>query len=100
VKRGRFDKNPVGAVRQWQEPPGRDHIVSPAEFRTLWDKADGDREMRAFLALAGTTTMRKGEVLSLRWIESTWRMRHMRRWFAPRPDISGTCRSRSSSSER
>lgn len=27
----------------------------------------GDRKMRAFLALAGTTTMRKGEVLSLRW---------------------------------
>ena len=33
----------------------------------LWDEAEGDREMRAFLALAGTTTMRKGEVLSLRW---------------------------------
>ena len=67
VKRGRFDKNPVAAVRQWQEPPGRDRIVSPAEFRTLWDTAQGDREMRAFLSLAGTTTMRKGEVLSLRW---------------------------------
>jgi len=67
VKRGRFDKNPVTAVRQRPEPPGRDRIVSPAEFRTLWDKAEGDREMRAFLALAGTTTMRKGEILSLRW---------------------------------
>ena len=33
----------------------------------LWDQAEGDREMRAFLALAGTTTMRKGEILSLRW---------------------------------
>ena len=65
--RGRFDRNPVAAVRQRREPPGRDRIVSPAEFRTLWDKAEGDREMRAFLALAGTTTMRKGEVLSLRW---------------------------------
>lgn len=40
VKRGRFDKNPVGAVPQWQEPPGRDRIVS-AEFRTLWNKAPG-----------------------------------------------------------
>ena len=67
VKRGRFDRNPVTAVRQRPEPPGRDRIVSPAEFRTMWDKAEGDREMRAFLALAGTTTMRKGEVLSLRW---------------------------------
>ena len=64
VKRGRFDRNPVTAVRQRPEPPGRDRIVSPAEFRTMWDKAEGDREMRAFLALAGTTTMRKGEVLS------------------------------------
>lgn len=67
VKRGRFDRNPVAAVRQRPEPPGRDRIVSPAEFRTLWDKAEGDREMRAFLALAGTTTMRKSEILSLRW---------------------------------
>jgi len=67
VKRGQFDKNPVAAVRQRVEPPGRDRIVSPVEFRALWDKAEGDREMRAFLALAGTTTMRKGEVLSLRW---------------------------------
>jgi integrase len=67
VKRGRFDRNPVAAVKQRPEPPGRDRIVSPAEFRLLWDKADGDREMRAFLALAGTTTMRKGEILSLRW---------------------------------
>ena len=67
VKRGRFDRNPVAAVRQRPEPPGRDRIVSPAEFRKLWDKAKGDGEMRAFLALAGTTTMRKGEILSLRW---------------------------------
>ena len=67
VKRGRFDRNPVAAVRQRPEPPGRDRIVSPAEFRMLWDKADGDREMRPFLALAGTTTMRKSEILSLRW---------------------------------
>jgi integrase len=67
VKRGRFDRNPVAALKQRREPPGRDRIVSPAEFRTLWDRAEGDREMRAFLALAGTTTMRKGETLSLRW---------------------------------
>jgi integrase len=58
VKRGQFDKNPVAAVRQRVEPPGRDRIVSPVEFRALWDKAEGDREMHAFLALAGTTTMR------------------------------------------
>jgi integrase len=67
MKRGRFDRNPVAAVKQRPEPPGRDRIVSPAEFRLLWDEAEGDREMRAFLALAGTTTMRKGEILSLRW---------------------------------
>ena len=66
VKRGRFDRNPVAAVRQRPEPPGRERIVSQVEVRTLWDKAEGDREMRAFLALAGTTTMRKGEGLWLR----------------------------------
>lgn len=42
VKRGRFDRNPVAAVKQRPEPPGRDRIVSPTEFRLLWDKA-GDR---------------------------------------------------------
>ena len=67
VRRGRFDKNPVAAVRQRQEPPGRDRFVTPDEFRALWDKAEGDLPMRAFLAFAGTTTMRKGEILSLRW---------------------------------
>ena len=67
IKRGRFDKNPVAAVRQRPEPPGRDRIVSPTEFQALWGKAQPDPEMRAFLALAGTTTMRKGEILSLRW---------------------------------
>ena len=56
IKRLRFDKNPVAAVRQRPEPPGRDRIVSPAEFQTLWNKAQTDREMHAFLALAGTTT--------------------------------------------
>jgi integrase len=67
VRRGRFDKNPVTAVRQRPEPPGRDRLVSPGEFRLLWKQAARDPEMRAFLALAGTTTMRKGEILSLRW---------------------------------
>ena len=67
VRRGRFDKNPVTAVRQRAEPPGRDRLVSPEEFRLLWKQAVRDPEMRAFLALAGTTTMRKGEILSLRW---------------------------------
>jgi integrase len=66
VRRGRFDKNPVSAVRQRQEPPGRDRFVTPDEFRALWDKTEGDLSMRAFLAFAGTTTMRKGEILSLR----------------------------------
>jgi integrase len=67
VRRGRFDKNPVTAVRQRPEPPGRDRLVSPGEFRLLWKQAERDPEMRASLALAGTTTMRKGEILSLRW---------------------------------
>jgi integrase len=34
--------------------------AQPCAFRII-------RKMRAFLALAGTTTMRKGEILSLRW---------------------------------
>ena len=90
VKRGRFDKNPVAAIRQRPVPPGRDRIVSPAEFRTLWDKAEGDREMRAFLALAGTTTMRKGEVGRCAGIAFTWMMRRTRLSSARNPAISGT----------
>jgi hypothetical protein len=50
----RESRNPVAAVKHRPEPPGRDRIVPPGEFRLLWDKAGGDREMRAFLALAGT----------------------------------------------
>ena len=75
VKRGRFDRNPVAAVRQRPEPPGRDRIVSPAEFRKLWDKAKGDGEMRAFLALAGTRpdrarSCRCGGIASIRRMRS------------------------------
>lgn len=61
VRRGKYDKNPVAAVRQRQEPPGRDRIVTPDEFRALWESAKGDLPMRAFLAFAGTTTMRRSE---------------------------------------
>jgi hypothetical protein len=84
VKRGRFDRNPVAAVRQRPEPPGRDRIVSPAEFRTLWDKAEGDREMRAFLALAGTTTMPSWPSEQNRLLR---RARRTRRW-----KLDATCR--------
>jgi integrase len=66
VRRGRFDKNPIAAVRQQREPPGRDRFITPDVFRALWDKAEGDLPMRAFRAFAGTTTMRNGEILSLR----------------------------------
>ena len=47
MRRGRFDRNPVAAVRQRPEPAGRDRIASPVEFRALWDQAEGDRHMRA-----------------------------------------------------
>jgi len=100
VKRGRFDRNPVAAVRQRPEPPGRDRIVSPAEFRTLWDHAEGDREMRAFLALAGTTTMRKGEVLSLRWDRVHLEDAPYVTLVRTKSGYSDTCRSRIPSSRR
>jgi hypothetical protein len=80
VKRGRFDKNPVAAVRQWQEPPGRDRIVSPAEFRTLWNKAEGDREMRAFLALAGTTTILTVNLIATELFRGKRARKEARKW--------------------
>jgi len=92
VKRGRFDRNPVAAVRQRPEPPGRDRIVSPAEFRMLWDKADGDRE--CVRSRRSPERRRCGRARSSRCggNASISRTRRTRRWSARRPDISATFR--------
>ncbi len=70
IKRGRYDHNPVQAVPQMKEPPGRDRVPTPEEIRKLLDACNyGDEEVYVFIIMAGTTTMRKGEILQRRWDE-------------------------------
>jgi integrase len=65
----KYDKNPVSVVPQEKEPPGRDRFPEPEEIvemiRVCEEK--GDLELKAFLILAPTTGMRKGEILARKW---------------------------------
>src|SRR6202171_2958174 len=65
----KYDKNPVSVVPQEKEPPGRDRFPEPEEIVAMIRVCDekGDLELKAFLVLAPTTGMRKGEILSRRW---------------------------------
>jgi integrase len=65
----KFDSNPVSAVPQRKEPPGRDVFLTPAQFNKLLSACGEDAELRAFLILAGTTGARKNEILARRWDE-------------------------------
>ena len=38
VRHGRYDTNPVRAIHQFREPPGRDRFLSVEEFRLLIEK--------------------------------------------------------------
>ena len=65
----KYDKNPVSVVPQEKEPPGRDRFPEPEEIVQMIRVCDekGDLELKAFLVLAPTTGMRKGEILSRKW---------------------------------
>src|SRR5580692_8881497 len=65
----KYDKNPVSVVAQEKEPPGRDRFPEPEEIVEMIRICDvkGDLELKAFLVLAPTTGMRKGEILSRKW---------------------------------
>ena len=65
----KYDKNPVSVVPQEKEPPGRDRFPEPEEIVRMIRVCDenGDLELKAFLVLAPTTGMRKGEILSRKW---------------------------------
>jgi integrase len=65
----KYDKNPVSVVPQEKEPPGRDRFPEPEEIVAMIRVCEekGDLELKAFLVLAPTTGMRKGEILSRRW---------------------------------
>jgi integrase len=71
VKRGRYDLNPVKAVRQEKEPAGRDSLMMPDEFRQFRAKCQelGDYELDCFSVLATTTALRKGSLLPRKWAD-------------------------------
>ncbi len=71
VKRGRYDVNPVKAVRQEKEPAGRDSLMLRDEFRQFCAKCQerGDYELDCFSVLDTTTALRKGSLLPRRWAD-------------------------------
>jgi integrase len=69
IKRGKYDRNPVTAVPQRKEPPGRDRFLSSDEFRSLIAECKPDPVLYAFVWIAATTGARKGEVLPRKWSE-------------------------------
>ncbi len=69
IKRGKYDRNPVSAVPQRKEPPGRDRFLSPEEFRKLISECKSDPVLHAFVWIAATTGARKGELLPRKWSE-------------------------------
>jgi integrase len=71
IKRKLYDENPVRAVPQFVEPPGRDRFTTPQELKQIFAKCDvlGDIELKAFIVIAATTGMRKGEILPRKYSE-------------------------------
>ncbi len=69
IKRGKYDRNPVSAVSQRIEPPGRDRFLSADEFRKLIGECKADPALYAFVWIAATTGARKGEVLPRKWAD-------------------------------
>ena len=69
IKRGKYDRNPVSAVPQRREPPGRDRFLSTEEFKKLMIECKSDPGLHAFVWIAATTGARKGEVLPRKWAE-------------------------------
>ncbi len=69
IERQAYDFNPVKAVKQYREPPGRDRFPTVDEVRKLMEKLADDPEVLAAVMVLATTTMRKGEILKRKWYE-------------------------------
>ena len=57
----KYDKNPVSAVPQEREPPGRERFPEPEEIVEMIPVCE---ELKPLLVLAPITGMRKGEILA------------------------------------
>jgi integrase len=60
--------NPVRAIHQFREPPGRDRFLSVEEFQLLLAKCK-DPELRTAILVLCMTTLRLRELLNRRWSE-------------------------------
>lgn len=100
VRRGKYDQNPVAAVRQRQEPPGRDRIVTPDEFRALWESAKA--MCRCGPSWRSRALRRCVKARSCRCVGKTYSLVIGRplNSFGPRQDTSGMFRYRLRSSRR
>ena len=68
IRHGRYDANPVRAIHQFREPPGRDRFLSVEEFQLLLAKCK-DPELRTAILVLCMTTLRLRELLNRRWSE-------------------------------
>jgi len=68
IRHGRYDVNPIRAIHQFREPPGRDRFLSIEEFRLLMAKCK-DPELRTVILVLCMTTLRLRELLNRRWSE-------------------------------
>lgn len=69
IERKQYDQNPVHAVPQYREPPGRDRFPTVAEFKKLMDACAEDIELKTAIIVWSMTTLRKNELLRRRWTE-------------------------------
>jgi integrase len=65
IARKKFDFNPVKAVHQFPENPGRDRFSTSEELNQILTVCDreADLELKAFILIAATTGLRKGAIL-------------------------------------
>ena len=65
-----YDDNPVSAIPQFKEPPGRQRLMSLEELSQLLDYSEkNDTELYVFLKIATISALRKGEILQRRFRE-------------------------------
>lgn len=67
VEWGELNQNPAAGARLPQLPPGKTRYLTPGELRAALESAP--EWMRAPMAFAACTGVRRGELLSLRWMD-------------------------------
>ncbi len=66
-------KNPVKGVRFFREDEGRVRFLEKEEIKRLYDACPS--YLKPIIALAVSAGMRKGEILSLKWLDVDFRRR-------------------------